>query len=235
MGSAAGASGAPISGKKMRDVGIPNTFSLAWRLGRAVAVARQAGHVAGVPRALIAAAGGERSAKVLFQGKIRGVRSTLTTTAHSLGEVTVERLADSEMETDVDRIGEGLVEIVVPFMNENLVVKGKMEDGSEKVCVVLNTAFSYFLFVLTRRVQILATIPDLIFLLDTSTGEAVGVQEYRYGLKVTVMIMAPHPLWASGRALEVAGPSAFHLPYEYQTALEYTRPASVIDEFRPKA
>ncbi|XXG95527.1 hypothetical protein Hte_001791 [Hypoxylon texense] len=214
MGSAAGASGRPIRGEAMRDIGIPNTFSLAWRLGRAVAAAQQAGNVADVPRALIAAAGGERSAEVLFQGKIRSVKSTLTTTAHSLGEVTVERLADSEMETDVDKIGEGLVEIVVPFMNENLVVKGKMKDGSEKI---------------------LATIPDLIFLLDTSTGEAVGVQEYRYGLKVTVMIMAPHPLWASERALEVAGPSAFHLPYKYQTALQYTKPVSVIDEFRPKA
>lgn len=89
-------------------------------------------------------------------------------------------------------------------------------------------------FLLTWHLQILATIPDLIFLLDTSTGEAVGVQEYRYGLKVTVMIMAPHPLWASERALEIAGPSAFHLPYEYQTALKYTKPVSVIDEFRPK-
>ncbi|KAI0178720.1 hydantoinase [Hypoxylon sp. FL1284] len=211
MGSAAGACGPPINGKSMRDIGIPNTFSQAWRLGRAVAIAQQTGNIVDVPRALAAAAGGEKSAKVLFQGKIRSVKSTLTTTAHSLGEVIVERLAEGEMETDVDKIGEGLVQIAVPFMNENLVVKGTMEDGSEKI---------------------LATIPDLIFLLDTSTGEAVGVQEYRYGLKVTVMIMAPYPLWASQRALEVAGPSAFSLPYEYQTALEYTRPVSVIDEFR---
>ncbi|KAI1380512.1 hydantoinase [Hypoxylon crocopeplum] len=213
MGSAAGASGRPIKGKTMRDIGIPNTYSLAWRLGRAVAIAQQARNVVDVPRALIAAAGGDKSARVLFQGKIRSVKSTLTTTAHSLGEVTVERLSDSEMETEVDRLGEGLLEVVVPFMNENLVAIGKKEDGSE---------------------QVLATIPDLIFLLDTSTGEAVGVQEYRYGLKVTVMIMAPHPLWATERALEVAGPSAFHLPYEYKTTLEYTRPVSVIDEFRPK-
>ncbi|OTA90438.1 hypothetical protein M434DRAFT_368801 [Hypoxylon sp. CO27-5] len=214
MGSAAGAAGRPINGKSMREFGIPNTYSLAWRLGRAVAIAQQAGNVADVPRALIAAAGGEKSARVLFQGKIRGVKSTLTTTAHSLGEVTVERLSDNEMETDVDKVGEGLVEVVVPFMNENLVAIGKKEDGSE---------------------QVLATIPDLIFLLDTSTGEAVGVQEYRYGLKVTVMIMAPHPLWATERALEVAGPSAFHLPYEYKTTLEYAKPVSVIDEFRPKS
>lgn len=73
---------------------------------------------------------------MLFQGKIRSVKSTLTTTAHSLGEVTVERLSERERETeaDVGEVGEeGLVEVVVPFMNENLVAIGKREDGSEEV------------------------------------------------------------------------------------------------------
>ncbi|KAF9869954.1 hydantoinase/oxoprolinase [Colletotrichum karsti] len=214
MGSAAGAAGRPIPGKLMREVGIPNTYSLAWRLGRVVALAQQAGTVSTVTKDLIEAAGGPGSAKVLFQGKIRAVESTLTTTAHSLGKVTVERLSESEMETDTDRIGEGLKEVVVPFMNENLGVLGKLEDGTEKV---------------------LATVPDLIFLLDTSTGEAIGVQEYRYGLKVAVMIMAGHPLWATERALEIAGPKVFGLPHDYQTELSYTKPVSVIDEFRQKA
>ncbi|TQN63946.1 putative D-/L-hydantoinase subunit A, partial [Colletotrichum shisoi] len=211
MGSAAGASGRPIPGKLMREVGIPNTYSLAWRLGRAVALAQQRGAVAHVAGDIIEAAGGPGSARVLFQGKIRGVESTLTTTAHSLGKVTVERLSESEMETETDRVGEGLREVVVPFMNENLGVLGKLEDGSE---------------------TILAAVPDLIFLLDTSTGEAIGVQEYRYGLKVAVMIMAGHPLWATERALEIAGPKVFGLPHDYKTTLSYTKPASVIDEFR---
>ncbi|KAF6818768.1 hydantoinase [Colletotrichum sojae] len=219
MGSAAGAAGRPIPGKLMREVGIPNTYSLAWRLGRAVALAQQDGTVATVAKDVIEAAGGAGSAKVLFQGKIRGVESTLTTTAHSLGKVTVERLSESEMETDTDRVGEGLKEVVIPFMNENLGVLGKLEDGSEKVSA-------------DSRMNIQE---DLIFLLDTSTGEAIGVQEYRYGLKVAVMIMAGHPLWATERALEIAGPKVFGLPHDYKTELKYTKPVSVIDEFRPKA
>lgn len=80
--------------------------------------------------------------------------------------------------------------------------------------------------------QVLATVPDLIFLLDVSTGEAIGVQEYRYGVKVVVVIMAPHPVWTSKRGLEVAGPSAFKLPYEFSSNLEYHKPRSVIDEYR---
>lgn len=133
MGSAAGAAGCPINGKKLREIGIPNTYSLAWRLGRAVAIAQKAGNTADVPRALIEAAGGDKSARVLFQGKIRSVKSTLTATAHSLGEVTIERLSDSEMETEVDKVRDGLEEVVVPFMNENLAAIGKKEDGSEQV------------------------------------------------------------------------------------------------------
>ncbi|KAK1990631.1 hydantoinase/oxoprolinase [Colletotrichum falcatum] len=211
MGSAAGAAGRPIPGKLMRAVGIPNTYSLAWRLGRAVARAQRAGAVSAVAGAVVEAAGGPGSARVLFQGKIRGVESTLTATAHSLGRVTVERLGEGEMETEADRVGEGLREVVVPFMNENLAVLGKSDDGGETT---------------------LATVPDLIFLLDTSTGEAVGVQEYRYGLKVAVMVMAGHPLWATERALEIAGPKVFGLPHDYKTTLKYTKPVSVIDEFR---
>jgi len=99
---------------------------------------------------------------------------------------------------------------VIPYMNENLAAIGKNDKGKEIV---------------------LATVPDLIFLLDVSTGEAIGCQEYRYGLKVTVMIMAPHPVWASKRGLDIAGPRHFDLPYDYTSTLKYTKPRSVIEEF----
>jgi hypothetical protein len=54
----------------------------------------------------------------------------------------------------------------------------------------------------------------------------------RYGLKVTVMVMAPHPVWTSPRGLEIGGPTAFNLPYEYKSPLKYVKPRSVIEEFR---
>lgn len=79
--------------------------------------------------------------------------------------------------------------------------------------------------------QVLATVPDLIFLVNQDTGENIGCQEYRYGLKVSVMQMAPHPFWTSKRGLEVSGPGVFQLPYEYDSPLKYSRPQSVIDEF----
>lgn len=81
--------------------------------------------------------------------------------------------------------------------------------------------------------QVLATVPDLLFLVNMDTGENIGCQEYKYGLKVMVMRMAPHPFWTSKRGFEVSGPGAFQLPSEYASPLEYTKPRSVIDEFGP--
>lgn len=82
---------------------------------------------------LIAECGGPQSAKRVFQGKIRSVESSLTTTAHSVGKVVIERLGEDEVESDADRGGVGLVEVSIPFMNENLAVIGKTEDGKEEV------------------------------------------------------------------------------------------------------
>ncbi|TPX12481.1 uncharacterized protein E0L32_006893 [Thyridium curvatum] len=218
MGFSAGASGPPLPGSRVREVGIPNTFSLAWRLGRAVAIAQQQQMgPASITDALIRAAGGQDSAAVVFRGKIRAVETKITATAHSLGKVIIEKLDDGEDDggNGVDGLGREFDEIEVPFMNENLCVVGrKRADGSEKGS------------------KVIATVPDLIVLIDTSTGEAIGVQDYRYGLKATVMIMAPHPLWTTQRALKIAGPQVFGLPYEYKPALQYSKPGSVIDEYR---
>jgi len=56
-----------------------------------------------------------------------------------------------------------------------------------------------------------------------------------YGLKVAILIVAPHPIWITKRGLEIVGPSVFHLPYEYNSSLVYKKPRSVIEEFRLSA
>lgn len=178
------------------------------------------------------------SAKKIFTGKIHAVETKITETGHSLGEVVVKKLSDDEVEQDADRglgaASEDWTEVRVPFMNENLAIYAKGADGSEKVC--LNHAYShiYLYLELTWPVlQVLATVPDLICILDVSTGEAIGIQEYRYGVKVVIMIMAPHPVWATKRGLDIAGPKAFMLPESYSSSLVYSKPKSVIEEFLP--
>lgn len=70
--------------------------------------------------------------------------------------------------------------------------------------------------------------------LDKLTGEAVGVPEYRYGLKVMVLVAAAHPLWTSSkRGLDIAGPKAFKFDIDFKPCGTYQTIRSVIDEFAP--
>lgn len=136
--SAGGAAGNPITGAEMKHFGIPNTFSLAWRLGRAVVAAKsrpRAWSFADVARSIIAECGGPGCCRVVFRGKMRGVESRITTTAHSIGQVTIEKVDE---EDDDDGLYDGedagsITEVKVPFMNENLSVIGRKADGTEKV------------------------------------------------------------------------------------------------------
>lgn len=191
--------------------------------------------LASVTDAIVAEVGGSASARRLFTGKICGVETRITETGHSLGEVIVEKLADDEIEQGVD-LGpsdDGWKEVRIPFMNENLAVIAKGNSGSENVSrqFLLSSNMSNSGPLLTISVQVLTTVPDLICLLDVSTGEAIGVQEYRYGIKVNIIIMAPHPVWTTKRGLEIAGPKAFRMSHEYSSTLVYNKPRSVITEF----
>ncbi|OAX80456.1 hypothetical protein ACJ72_05210 [Emergomyces africanus] len=212
MGSAAGATGVPISGSDMRRFGITNTHSLAWRLGRAVSIARQEAHLFSVADDIIREFGGEQSAKVIFRGKIISVEHSLSATAHTTGKVVLQQLSPDELGMDGMELllSKGPERVVVEFVNENLSVKGINFDGSEE-CI--------------------AVVPDLIMLLDMSTGEAVGTPEYRYGLKIIVMVAAPHPLWTTERGLEIGGPLAFGMNVKYKPDLKYVKPKSVIGEY----
>lgn len=70
--------------------------------------------------------------------------------------------------------------------------------------------------------------------LDTLTGDACGVPEYRYGLKVMVIVAAAHPLWTgSERGLEISGPKAHGYDAEYVPWGKYRGVVSVIDEYAP--
>ena len=59
------------------------------------------------------------------------------------------------------------------------------------------------------------TVPDLICVLDSVSGGAVGTEALRYGQRVTVVALPAPKVFLSPRGLEHAGPSAFHydLPF----------------------
>jgi len=119
----------------VQNTAIPNTYSLAWRLGRAVSIAQQTTSLSSVPERIIAECGGDKSARRVFTGKIRSVESSLTTTAHGVGKVIVERLGEDEVEVEDERnAAVGWDEVHIPFMNENLALVGRNKGGKETVC-----------------------------------------------------------------------------------------------------
>jgi DUF917 family protein len=63
--------------------------------------------------------------------------------------------------------------------------------------------------------RVLATVPDLICVLDAHTGEAIATEVLRYGQRVAVIAFPCHPIWRTPRGLDTAGPRAFGLDLDY--------------------
>ena len=92
--------------------------------------------------------------------------------------------------------------------------------------------------------------PDLIAVLDSQNGTSIGTQDYRYGLRVTVLGIACDPRWTTPKGLEIGGPEAFgcvttrkvwlnieliilhRMKMNYAPIAKYLTPQSVIEDFR---
>lgn len=63
----------------------------------------------------------------------------------------------------------------------------------------------------------IAMTPDLICVLDTDTGEAVGSETIRYGQRVTVIALPPPAIFLTATGLEHVGPRAFGYDLEFKS------------------
>lgn len=55
-----------------------------------------------------------------------------------------------------------------------------------------------------------ATVPDLIAVLDAQNGAALGTPQYKYGLRVLVLGITAAPQWTeTERGIALGGPSGF--------------------------
>jgi DUF917 family protein len=80
-------------------------------------------------------------------------------------------------------------ELVVRFQNENLIA---LKDGVP-----------------------VATVPDLITVLDSETGDPITTEYLRYGFRVVVVGMPCADPWRTEAGLALAGPSAFGYDIEF--------------------
>ncbi|KUJ20906.1 uncharacterized protein LY89DRAFT_694593 [Mollisia scopiformis] len=126
---------------------------------------------------------------LLFTGKIISVTRHVAE-GFTRGSVLLSSISDTPSSSS------STTSLLVDFENENLSAILK-EDGKED--------------------QLLAICPDLITFLDKANGAPLGISDYKYGLRVSVIALRAPPVWATERGLEMGGPRAFGLEEEYRS------------------
>jgi DUF917 family protein len=74
---------------------------------------------------------------------------------------------------------------------------------------IMRIAFQNEFAVAWRDEAVAATVPDLICLMDTASGDALGTETVRYGQRVTVIALPAPAILTSEKGLRHVGPRAF--------------------------
>lgn len=189
---------------EMEQQTVHNPVSLSWRIGRAVRIAKYNSDLDRLPDYIINASGGPACTKCLLKGKIVSVEKKLKR-GYGYGIVELESL-------EKDPITHEKTTIKIPFKNEDIVAF-KIEKGKDP--------------------QPLCSVPDLITLVDAD-GNAVGTQDYRYGLVVFIMVFSASNKWRTPQGVKFGGPSAFGESFKdltYKPVGKYFSTVPVADEF----
>jgi hypothetical protein len=64
------------------------------------------------------------------------------------------------------------------------------------------------------------TTPDIICVMDSVSGEAIGTESIRYGQRVSVVALPAPQLLLTPKGLEHVGPRAFGYDFDYRTAFQ---------------
>jgi hypothetical protein len=95
------------------------------------------------------------------------------------------------------------------------VVRFEGLDGFRGASLTIN--FQNEWIVALRDGEPLAMSPDLICVLDSDSGEAVGSETIRYGQRVTVIALPAPGIYLSDRGLEHVGPRAFGYDFDFKS------------------
>ncbi|XP_071963196.1 uncharacterized protein [Antedon mediterranea] len=94
----------------------------------------------------------------------------------------------------------------VEFQNENLLARKTTAQCTE---------------------MIVATVPDLICIVDSDNGQPIPTDELRYGLRVAVLAIPASPALTTLQALQVVGTSAFGIQENFQPIGMYNTPSLI--------
>ncbi|RDW74917.1 hypothetical protein BP6252_06059 [Coleophoma cylindrospora] len=199
---------APLTIKDVREVGTLGTMSLAWYIGRGVYQARQ--EKTSIIQAILDA---NPSGKLLYTGKIVDVRRYVSAGGYTEGRVRLMALSREEKEFGETSFTETR-DMVLPFQNEYLLANLQNPDGTEET---------------------LSMVPDLISLIG-SDGFALGTQDIKYGVRVSVVSFVAHPHWYTKQGVATGGPREFGYDLDFlPLGNPYYEPKRVTKEFRASA
>lgn len=113
-----------------------------------------------------------RCCESAVQGKIVAVERR-PVKGHSYGTVHIAAFEDNDLDDEVcssstarsTALASG-GSLKIPFKNENIFAEHTAADGTA---------------------QVIASVPDLIAILDNGSGRALGVPEFKYGYRVTMI------------------------------------------------
>ena len=93
--------------------------------------------------------------------------------------------------------------------------EAQIEGGGQEAGSTLELRFQNEHLVALRDGEIVATVPDLIIVLDAETGEPITTEELRYGFRVTVIATPCDRRWRTPAGIELAGPRYFGYDVDY--------------------
>ena len=178
----------------------------AWKIGRSIALSRS------LKLDPVMSILKSENGILLFTGKIISVTRHVAK-GFTRGSVLLESFSETTLSSSPSS-SPATTSLIVDFENENLSALLR-EDGKEDI--------------------VLASCPDLITFLDKADGAPLGISDYKYGLRVSVIALRAPPVWGTERGLEVGGPRAFGLGFDYKGVSAdtgaYEAPQSVWEMF----
>lgn len=154
---------------------------IAWCIGRSIALSRS--KKIDPVTALLK----EQNGALLFRGKIISVVRHVAK-GFTRGSVLLSAFSEESTSPSSGEHNSSATSLAVEFENENLCAVLKQEGEADKL---------------------LAVCPDLICFLDMANGAPLGISDYKYGLRVSVVALRAPPVWTTERGLKMGGPSAF--------------------------
>ena len=137
--------------------------------------------------------------------EIGNAMAAATRPIDALRETVGARVLVTGKLTDVER------RVTGGFVRGRVEVEGLDDDRGRTVAIEIQNEN----LIVMDRDRVLASVPDIITVLDSETAEAIHTERLRYGQRVAVVAFPCDPIWRSPRGLVLAGPRSFGYDFDY--------------------